>query len=62
MKAMYGRLGLTIFSAAVLMTAVPEPAIAASEVFTATATVKTADGKSGSEPVNVTIDRTMPAS
>jgi hypothetical protein len=62
MKAMYGRLGLTILSAAVLMTAVPQLASAASEVFTATATVKTADGKSGSAPVTVTIDRTMPAS
>src|SRR4051812_19724164 len=59
MKAVYGRLGLTIVSAAMLMAAMPEPATAAGEVFTATATVKTADGKSGSAPITVTIDRTM---
>jgi hypothetical protein len=59
MKAVYRRLGLTIMSAAVLMAALPAPATAAAEVFTATATVKTADGKSGSAPITVTIDRTM---
>ena len=58
MKAVYRRLGLTIMSAAMLMAAMPEPA-AAAEVFTATATVKTADGKSGSAPITVTIERTM---
>jgi hypothetical protein len=49
-------------SAAMLMAAVPEPAGAAAEVFTATATVKTADGKSATAPMTITIDRTMPES
>src|SRR3954470_19872216 len=59
MNAVYGRLGLTLISAAVLMVAGPSLASAAAEVFTATATVKTADGKTASAPLTVTIDRTM---
>ena len=44
------------------MTIACAQASAAAEVFTATATVKTADGKSGSAPITITIDRTMPES
>ena len=60
MNAVYRGLGLTILSAAVLMTGAPVQAGAA-ETFTATATVKTADGKTGSAPMTITIDRMMPA-
>src|SRR5215203_5799506 len=58
MNPVYRRMTLAITSAAILMATVPEP-VAAAEVFTATATVKTAGGKSGSAPITVTIDRTM---
>lgn len=61
MIPVYRRLAITLASAALLMAAMPEPATAAAEVFTATATVKTADGKSASAPITITIDRTMAA-
>lgn len=61
MNTVYKRLGFTILSGALLMPALTAQSTAAAEVFTATATVKTADGKSGSAPVTITIDRTMPA-
>ena len=61
MNRVYRRLGFTILSGAVLMTSASAQA-APPEVFTTTATVKTADGKSGSAPVTITIDRKMPES
>ena len=52
-------LGVSLISAALLMTpAVPRGQTTA-EAFTATATAKTADGKSGSAPVAITIARKM---
>lgn len=62
MTAAYKRPGITILWAALLISAVPAPSATAAEVFTATATVKTADGKSASAPMTITIDRTMPES
>ena len=61
MNASYKTLGVTILSGALLMTGASAQTKTA-EVFTATATVKTADGKSGSAPITITVDRTMPES
>ena len=46
----------TVLSGAMLMTPAP---LQAAEVFSATATVKTADGKTASAPMTITIDRTL---
>jgi len=62
MNGVNRRIGLTILAGAWLMTVATAQTTTAAEVLTATATVKTADGKSGSAPVTITIDRTMPAS
>jgi hypothetical protein len=58
----FAMIGATVLSGALLMTSVSLRGQASAEVFTATATVKTADGKSASAPVTITIDRTMPQS
>ena len=52
-------IGASVLSCALLMTAAPLRGQAPREVFTATATVKMADGRSGSAPVTITIDRVM---
>ena len=62
MTVSYRTIGFTLLSGALLVTAASLRAQATAEVFTATATVKTADGKSGSAPVTISIDRTMPKS
>src|SRR5436190_13700355 len=62
MNAVQRRPGFAIVSGALLMTALSVTSAAAAEVFTATATVKTAGGQSTSAPVTITIDRTMPES
>jgi hypothetical protein len=62
MNAGQTRLGFAIVSGALLMTVVSVTTAATAEVFTATATVKSAGGQSTSAPVTITVDRTMPDS
>jgi hypothetical protein len=52
-------IGATVLSGALLLTATSVYAQAPPEVFTATATVKTADGKTASAPLTIQIDRKM---
>ena len=52
-------IGATVLSGALLMTPATPRGQASTEVFTATAAVKTAAGASASAPVTMTIDRTM---
>jgi hypothetical protein len=52
-------IGATVLSGALLLTATSGYAQAPPEVFSATATVKTAAGKTGSAPLTIQIDRKM---
>jgi hypothetical protein len=60
MNAVSRRPGFSILVAALLTTIASAQPATAAEVFTATATVKTADGKTGTAPITITIDRMMP--
>ena len=62
MTGTYRMIGATVLSGALLMTPASPRGQAAAEVFTATASVKTAGGASASAPVTITIDRKMPQS
>lgn len=59
MSVRFKMIGAAVLSGALLMTSAPLCAQAATEVFTATATAKGADGKSASAPLTITIDRKM---
>ena len=59
MTGRYRMIGATALSGALLMTPASPRGQAAAEVFTATASVKTAGGVSASAPVTITIDRKM---
>ena len=62
MTVRYRTIGATVLFGALMMTPASPRGQAAAEVFTATATVKTAGGASASAPVTITIDRKMSAS
>jgi hypothetical protein len=59
MTVTYRTIGATVLSVAMLMTPASTRGQAATEVFTATASVKSAGGGSASVPVTITIDRKM---
>jgi hypothetical protein len=59
MTVTYRTMGATLLSGALLMMPVSTSGQAASEVFTATASIKTAGGASATAPVTITIDRKM---
>ena len=53
-------IGAAVISATMLTTAAATSAQGTAEVFTATASVKTAAGAAATAPVTITVDRTMP--
>jgi len=62
MTVTYRTIGATVLSGALLMTPATSRGQAASEVFTATAAVKTPSGASATAPVTIAVDRKMPQS